>query len=132
MVDLVPLLVGAALVGVLHMSAPDHWVTLCILGQKLGWNGKKLLGISFVTATGHALLSAALGFGIAVAGLLFSRLIASYISYAVGSVMLVVGLFIGVRALVSKKKEEVTPERNCLKRKKRMRQDLTELVILLS
>ena len=109
MVNLVPLLVGAALVGVLHMSAPDHWVTLCILSRKLGWNGKKLLAISFVTATGHALLSAALGFGIAVAGLLVSTLIASYISYAVGSVMLVIGLFIGVRALVSKKKEEVTP-----------------------
>jgi nickel/cobalt exporter len=119
MVDIVPLLVGAALVGVLHMSAPDHWVTLCVLGQKLGWNERKLFGISFVTATGHAVFSAALGFGIAVAGLLFSKLIASYISYAVGSVMLVVGLFIGVRALVSKKKEEVTPGEKLLEKEKK-------------
>src|SRR5271169_1436586 len=105
MTDLTPLLIGAALVGVLHMSAPDHWVTLCVLGQKLGWTQKKLFGISLITATGHAILSAVLGFGIAVAGILFSRLIASYISHAVGFIMLVVGLFIGVRALVSKKKE---------------------------
>ena len=69
MTDLVPLLVGAALVGVLHMSAPDHWVTLCILSRASGWNRKKLFGISLATATGHAVLSAALGFGIAVAGL---------------------------------------------------------------
>ena len=119
MTDLVPLLVGAALVGVLHMSAPDHWVTLCILGRKSGWNSKKLFGVSFVTATGHALLSAALGFGIAVAGFLFSRLISSYISYAVGLVMLAFGLLIGIRALVSKKKEEITPGEKLLEKEKK-------------
>ena len=119
MTDILPLLVGAALVGVLHMSAPDHWVTLCILSRESGWNSKKLFGISLVTATGHAALSAALGFGIAVAGLLFSRLISSYISYAVGFIMLAVGLFIGVRALVSKKKEEVTPGEKLLEKEKK-------------
>ena len=119
MTDIWPLLVGAALVGVLHMSAPDHWVTLCILSRESGWNNKKLFGISLVTASGHAALSAALGFAIAVAGLLFSRLISSYISYAVGLVMLAVGLFIGVRALVSKKKEEVTPGEKLLEKEKK-------------
>jgi putative Mn2+ efflux pump MntP len=119
MTDIWPLLVGAALVGVLHMSAPDHWVTLCILSRESGWNSKKLFGISLVTATGHAALSAALGFGIAVLGILFSRLISSYISYVVGLVMLVVGLFIGVRALVSKKKEEVAPGEKLLEKEKK-------------
>jgi len=119
MTDVLPLLVGAALVGVLHMSAPDHWVTLCILSRESGWNSKKLFGISLVTASGHAVLSAALGFGIAVAGLLFSRLISSYISYAVGFIMLAVGLFIGVRALVSKKKEEITPGEKLLEKEKK-------------
>ncbi|MGD0994450.1 MAG: hypothetical protein ABR909_02880 [Candidatus Bathyarchaeia archaeon] len=101
------------------MSAPDHWVTLCILSRESGWNSKKLFGISLVTASGHAVLSAALGFGIAVAGLLFSRLISSYISYAVGFIMLAVGLFIGVRALVSKKKEEITPGEKLLEKEKK-------------
>ncbi len=119
MTDIVPFLVGAALVGVLHMSAPDHWVTLCILSKASGWNRKKLFNISLVTATGHAVLSAALGFGIAVAGLLFSRLISSYISYAVGFAMLITGLFIGIRALVSKKKEEITPGEKLLEKEKK-------------
>jgi len=118
MTDLVPLMFGAALVGVLHMSAPDHWVTLCILSRKSGWNGRKLFSISLATAMGHSILSATLGFGIAVAGLLFSKLISSYISYTVGIVMLAVGLFIGIRALVSKKKREVTPEEKLLEQKK--------------
>jgi putative Mn2+ efflux pump MntP len=119
MTDLVPLLVGAALVGVLHMSAPDHWVTLCILGRASGWKSRKLFTISLITASGHALLSALLGFGIAVAGLLLSRLIASYISYAVGTIMIAVGLFVGIRALISKKKEEVTPGEKLLEKEKK-------------
>ena len=110
---------GAALVGVLHMSAPDHWVTLCILGRHEGWNNRKLFGISLVTASGHAALSAALGFGIAIAGLLFSQLICTYISLAVGFVMLGVGLFIGIRALVSEKKEETTPGEKLLEKEKK-------------
>ena len=101
------------------MSAPDHWVTLCILGRESCWSRKKLFGVSLVTASGHAVLSAALGFGIAVVGIAFSRLISSYISYAVGFVMLAVGLFVGVRALVSKKKEEVTPGEKLLEKEKK-------------
>jgi putative Mn2+ efflux pump MntP len=119
MTDFVPLLFGAALVGVLHMSAPDHWATLCILSQKSSWNRKKLFGISLATAAGHAILSATLGFGIAVAGLLFSRLVSSYISYVVGFIMLAVGLFIGIKSLASKNKREVTPEEKLLETKKK-------------
>ncbi len=111
-------MIGAALVGVLHMSAPDHWVTLCILSRTSGWNGRKLLSVSLATATDHSILSATLGFGIAVAGLLFSKLVSYYISYAVGFVMLAVGLFIGAKALVSKKKREITPEEKLLKQKR--------------
>jgi hypothetical protein len=54
MTDFVPLLVGAALVGVLHMSAPDHWVTPGILSLKSGWNNRKLFGISLIISAGHA------------------------------------------------------------------------------
>ena len=92
------------------MSAPDHWVTLCMLGQSSKWTGKKLFNVSLFTATGHALFSATLGFGVLVVGLVFSKLMSMYISLVIGVVMLTVGLFIGAHALVSKKKLEVTPE----------------------
>jgi len=118
MIDLWALLVGAALVGVLHMSAPDHWVTLCMLGQSSKWTGKKLFNVSLVTATGHALFSAALGFGVLIIGLLYSRLVSKYLSLVIGVVMVAAGLFVGVRALVSKKKLEVTPEEKLMDRQK--------------
>jgi len=114
MIDLLALLIGAAVVGVLHMSAPDHWVTLCMLGQCQKWTEKKLFNISLVTATGHALFSAALGFGVLAIGFVFSRLISRYVSLGIGVIMVATGLFVGVRALSSKKKLEVTPEEKLL------------------
>ena len=41
MVQATPLLLGALLVGALHMSAPDHWVTLCLLGKVARWASVK-------------------------------------------------------------------------------------------
>ena len=91
-----------------------------------------MFGVSLSTATGHAAISVALGFGIAIVGLLFSRLITSYISHVVGLGMLVVGLFIGVRAVVSKKKEEVTPGEKLLEKEKKNGSRLNRLVTLRS
>ena len=110
MISLAALLFGAAIVGFLHMSAPDHWATLCLLGQSSKWSRKKLFNISLITATGHAVFSAALGFAIVVVGLLFSSLVSSYLSFAIGLIMSAAGLLIGFRSLLEKKKREITPE----------------------
>jgi hypothetical protein len=118
MINLLALLIGAAVVGILHMSAPDHWVTLCMLGKSSKWTKKNLFNVSLFTATGHALFSATLGFGVLVVGLVFSKLMSMYISLIIGVVMSVAGLFIGVRALFSKKKLEVTPEEKLVSRQK--------------
>lgn len=102
MIAILPLLAAAALVGILHMSAPDHWVTLCILGRVAGWGRVKLLAVSTVTGLGHVVLSIALGLLVLLVGYIFSSLISFYFTLAVGAIMLVVGLFVGIRALLSK------------------------------
>ncbi|MDE1868078.1 MAG: hypothetical protein KGI08_10280, partial [Thaumarchaeota archaeon] len=61
MINLLPYVIGAAVVGILHMSAPDHWVTLCVLARNKQWAPKKLFGISFVAAVGHVGLSIVMG-----------------------------------------------------------------------
>lgn len=106
MVQVLPLLAAAALVGILHMSAPDHWVTLCILGQKSAWSRSRLVGFGLVTAGGHVLLSIVLGFAIVAAGLAFSGTVSSDITIGTGLVMVVVGLGYGVRKLVEKDPED--------------------------
>ncbi|MDE1857561.1 MAG: hypothetical protein KGI26_00640 [Thaumarchaeota archaeon] len=96
-----PLMAAAALVGILHMSAPDHWMTVCVMGQKANWSRPRLLWFGAVTAGGHALLSVLLGFGVVFVGLVFSQALSGYITIATGAVMVVVGLVYGVKTLLS-------------------------------
>ena len=100
------MLAAAALVGILHMSAPDHWVTLCILGQRASWSRAKLVGFGLATAGGHVLLSVLLGFGIVLAGLAFSKGLSSAITLATGLLMFVVGGAYGVKKLLDRGSED--------------------------
>ena len=102
MINPITYIIGAAIVGTLHMAAPDHWLTLCVLARNKQWAQKKLFGISFVTAIGHVSLSIAMGFAVVVVGLVFSHLISSYLDIGIGVIMMIVGLIVGVRSLVIK------------------------------
>ncbi len=110
MTQALPLLAAAALVGILHMSAPDHWVTLCILGQKSTWSRGKLVGFGIATAGGHTLLSVLLGFGVVFLGLVFSKVLSSYITIITGLSMLVVGLAYGLKTLLANDSEDYDKE----------------------
>ena len=103
MINLLPYLIGAAVVGILHMSAPDHWVTLCVLGRSAQWTRTKLFGVSLATSIGHVILSVALGLGVVAVGLVFSHLISFYLDTGIAIVMIGVGLIIGIRAFVGKR-----------------------------
>jgi uncharacterized membrane protein len=102
MANLFAYVIGAAIVGMLHMSAPDHWLTLCVLARNKKWAPKKLFGISFVTAIGHVGLSVAMGLVVVVIGLVFSHLISYYLDTAIGIAMVVGGLVVGIIPLVRK------------------------------
>lgn len=105
MPNLVPFLVGAAVVGALHMSAPDHWVTLCIMGRNFQWSRRRILGVSLVTASGHVVLSVILGLIVVAVGLVFSTLVSYYFNAGIGLTMIAAGLLVGIRPLVAKDTE---------------------------
>ena len=100
MVNLFAYIIGAAVVGILHMSAPDHWLTLCVLARNKKWAPKKLFGISFMTAIGHVGLSVVMGLVVVVIGLVFSHLISYYLDTAIGIAMIGGGLVVGIMPLV--------------------------------
>ncbi len=106
MVEVGPLLAATALVGVLHMSAPDHWVTLCILAQTAKWTRARLVAVSVLTAFGHVALSIILGFSIVILELGFARAASQYLTTAIGVLMLVGGTLYGVRVILSHPKED--------------------------
>ncbi len=105
MVNLIPLFIAAGTVGIVHMAAPDHWVTLAILGRSKKWSRSKVFRTSLVTSIGHVLISLALGIGVAAIGIVFSSLVSGYVDTAIGILMLIVGSIVGIRPLVSKKVE---------------------------
>lgn len=102
MANLFAYIIGAAIVGMLHMSAPDHWLTLCVLARNKKWAPKKLFGISFMTAIGHVGLSVVMGLVVVIIGLAFSHLISDYLDTGIGIVMIVGGLIVGIIPLVRK------------------------------
>ncbi len=106
MANLFAYMIGAALVGILHMSAPDHWLTLCVLARNKKWTTKKLFGISFMTAIGHVGLSIVMGLAVVLVGLVFSHLISYYLDTAIGVIMVGGGLIVGIITLVRKKPHE--------------------------
>jgi nickel/cobalt exporter len=110
MVQATPLLLGALLVGAFHMSAPDHWVTLCLLGKVAKWTRGRLLLMSLVTGLGHVLLSVALGFAIVGVGVLFSESLSTEIAFGTGVLMVVGGLIYGARELLSNRTEDYEKE----------------------
>lgn len=100
MINLLTYIIGAAIVGIIHMAAPDHWLTLCMLARNQKWTSKKIFRISLVTAVGHVALSIVMGLGVVAIGLYFSHLISSYVNIGIGIIMLIVGLIVGVRSLI--------------------------------
>lgn len=114
MISIEALLFAAALVGILHMSAPDHWVTLVILGRSARWKDSRLMAVSFVTGAGHVALSIVLGFAAVALGLVFSKIIALYFTDAIGAAMVALGLLFAIRALVSGKNELPEEEKAAL------------------
>ncbi|MDE1725269.1 MAG: hypothetical protein KGH76_05175 [Thaumarchaeota archaeon] len=102
MINSLTYVIGAAIVGILHMSAPDHWLTLCVLAQNKRWAPKKLFGISLITAIGHVALSIGMGLGVVAVGILVSHLIAHYLDVVIGIIMVSAGLVVGVVSLLKK------------------------------
>ncbi|MDE1766624.1 MAG: hypothetical protein KGI27_10200 [Thaumarchaeota archaeon] len=102
MINLIPYIVGAGVVGILHMSAPDHWATLCLLAKNKQWAPKKLFGISLVTAIGHVALSIVMGLAVVAVGLVVSHLISHYLDTGIGIIMIGAGLFFGLKPFIIK------------------------------
>ena len=105
-----PLLLAAASVGILHMSAPDHWATLIILGRVSKWNRTRLVGVGIMTAVGHVALSVLLGFVIVEVGIAISQQASFYITEGTGVIMVVGGLIYGAKELMSNESEDYERE----------------------
>ena len=92
------------------MSAPDHWVTLCFLGQGLGWGRARLLAVSVITAAGHVVLSIVVGIAVGVVGMVFAKNITGLATLIIGALMLAAGASYATKTLLSEEQEDYRKE----------------------
>jgi hypothetical protein len=102
MINPVSIFVTAAIVGIVHMSAPDHWATLGVLAKTGRWTSQRLVRLSLLTGVGHVTLSIVLGFVLVEVSSLFSSLYSSYFTETAAAVMVVAGFYVAFRAFRSK------------------------------
>ena len=95
-------LIAAALVGIIHMSAPDHWATLAVLGRSGKWTFRRLVSFTLASALGHVALSMLLGLAIVELANLFSFFASAFFTEVIGGVMIVSGLYVGFSSLRAK------------------------------
>jgi len=98
MINPTSIFVTAAIVGIVHMSAPDHWATLGVLAKTGRWTSHKLVGLSILTGVGHVTLSIVLGFVLVEISSLLSSLYSSYFTETADAIMVVAGFYVALRA----------------------------------
>jgi putative Mn2+ efflux pump MntP len=94
--------IAAALVGILHMSAPDHWATLVVLGKSAKWTFSRLTSVTLVSALGHVSLSVLIGFAIVALTSEFPKFLTGYFTQAIGIIMIITGLYVAANSLLTR------------------------------
>lgn len=125
-------MIGAVVVGILHMSAPDNWLTLCFLAKNRKWTPQKLLGTSFATAIGHVTFSIVMGLVVVAIGLLVSHLISFYVDIGIGAIMIVVGVVLGIVPLLRKNNHHEHEHENMKKNQSKLSQKIGYFTILVA
>src|SRR5688572_15866974 len=59
---------SSAFVGLIHSLVPGHWLPVVLVARGRRWSWQQAVGGALVAASGHILLSAAIGVGIALIG----------------------------------------------------------------
>lgn len=72
------LLIGSALISLLHALIPNHWLPLAAVAKAEKWDKSELILISSITASAHVLGTAILGI---ILGLISSKLAHQYDAY---------------------------------------------------
>ena len=80
-------------VAFLHAALPTHWLPFVPVGRAQKWSTGRTLGVTLLAGLGHVGLTIALGLGLVVAGLALEPRLGGLFHWAVGGLMVAVGLF---------------------------------------
>jgi nickel/cobalt exporter len=90
---LAPIAVTGFTVAFLHAALPTHWLPFVLVGRGQHWSAGKTLGVTFLAGLGHVAFTILLGLVLVGAGLAVQPRLGDYFGWAVGALMVGLGLF---------------------------------------
>ena len=82
-----------------HAAIPTHWLPFVLTARAQKWSRPKTLASTAIAASGHATVTAALGFLVAWLGIALSEQIGAWFPRLAGGALILFGLFYVVRQL---------------------------------
>ncbi|MET3666694.1 hypothetical protein [Caulobacter sp. 1776] len=90
---LAPIAVTGFTVAFLHAALPTHWLPFVLVGRGQHWSAGKTLGVTFLAGLGHVAFTILLGLILVGAGLAVQPRMGDLFGWAVGALMMGLGLF---------------------------------------
>jgi nickel/cobalt transporter (NicO) family protein len=85
-----------------HAAIPTHWLPFVLAARAQHWSPAKTIGITALAGSGHVLVTAALGFLIALFGITLSERVGHWFPRIAGAALLLLGGFYLYRQLTGK------------------------------
>jgi nickel/cobalt exporter len=90
---LAPIAVTGFMVAFLHAALPTHWLPFVLVGRGQQWSMGKTLGVTALAGLGHVAFTILLGVLLVGAGLAAQTRLGDVFGWAVGAVMMALGVF---------------------------------------
>ena len=106
-----PIAVTGFTVAFLHAALPTHWLPFVLVGRGQHWSAGKTLGVTALAGLGHVAFTILLGLVLVGAGLAVQPRMGDVFGWAVGGLMMALGLFYLWRGRHAHLQDETPPRR---------------------
>lgn len=90
-VESLELFVSVLAISVLHAILPNHWLPVVAISKQLGWDSKKTMGITMLSAFAHSLSTVIIGILLALGGMSLDSLL-PYFKYIAAGILISLGI----------------------------------------
>lgn len=87
------IIIGSALLSMLHAILPNHWLPIIAIGQKQQWTLSETLTVTVIGAFAHSLSTVIIGFGMGYLGHTLSENFEHFLQFVAPTILIALGVF---------------------------------------
>ena len=87
------IIIGSAVLSMLHALLPNHWLPIIAIGQKQNWTLRETLTVTAIGATAHSLSTVIIGLVMGYLGHTLSSNFAGFLSIVAPMILILMGAF---------------------------------------